>query len=158
MRPAILDELSTNEQNCAHELAKKICSKDYDLCIRFIQHPILYNHIPERIGCILDMYDFSNDINWNEKSSILYIDIKDEYKQSHYIPLHKIKKFAKKIGKFFLLNNISNFYMNIEIYKGKCSESTDCKIVYRDYITANNTIDVKALIGFVYTLPILFNR
>ena len=160
MKPDVLNNVGKREDDSAREVAtnNNCCSHDCDLSIKFIQYPSLYNHIPERIGCILDLWDFTNEINWDEVSSCLYINIKEKYKQSYSLPLFEIKIFAKKISRFLLINDIQNYYMTIEICKGKYSENKDCKIVYRDFVTPNNTIDVEALIDFVYMLPILLRN
>jgi hypothetical protein len=155
MKPNVLDNVGKREQNSAQILANNSCSQDWDFSVRFIQQPTLYNHIPERIGRILGFFDFAN-VNWNEDSSCLYIKIKDEYKRPYNLPLFEIKKIAKKISRFLLIKDIQNYYLTIEIYKGKYSAGSDRKIVYRDFVTPNNTIDVKALIDFIYLLPVQF--
>lgn len=155
MKHDILDSLSKREQINAQQLVNNSCSDVWDLSVKFIQQPALFNHVPERVGCIINKYDFTDELKWDEASCCIYVKIKDEYKKQYKIQLLKVKRFTKKISNFFLLKRISNFYMIIEVYLGKYSENSECKMVYRDYITSNNTINVKTLVDFIYELPIL---
>ena len=155
MRPALLDSIGENKPDCAKIVANTCNSNDWDLSIIFIQRPTLFDYVPERVGCIMDMYDFTDEICWDEESCCLFVKIKDEYKKPYNFQLLKIKKFAKKIGRFFLLSRISKFYMSIEVYKGKYTKDSDCEMIYSDFVTSNDTINVKALVDFIYKLPVL---
>lgn len=158
MRPEIMDNKDFIEVYCADNTVddSTSCSTNSDFSIKFVQYNTSFSQIPQRIGRIIDLYDFADEIVCDEKTSCLLVKIKDKYKQQFQFPLLKIKRLANRLSRFLQYVGTSDSFIAIEIYKGNCLVKPNNEMVYNDFVTPYFTIDVSKLATFVYMLPILF--
>ncbi len=158
MKPEILDDKEFIENYCANTIIddSTFYLPNFDLSIKFVQHDCSFKQITKRIGRIIDLYDYTDEIYCREELSCLLVTIKDEYKQSFSFPLLKIKRLANSLNRFLQYVGSPDSYIAIEVHRGNCLGNPNNEMVYNDFVTPYHTINVSKLAAFIYMLPILF--